>query len=385
MLKVENLRKSYTADTGTVEAVKGVSFELRPGEFYTLLGPSGCGKTTTLRCVAGLEEPTGGEIYLGDRCVYSAPRRINEPSHKRDVGMVFQSYAIWPHMNVFDNVAFPLTYGRRRVSKREIKERVMSSLELVQMGGMEYRPAPLLSGGQQQRVALARALVYEPKMLLLDEPLSNLDAKLRTEMRLELKALVERLGLSTLYVTHDQIEALSMSDRIGVMHGGSIIQEGSAREIYLSPRSQFIATFIGSINVLKGQVLKRLENQDIGAVQSGTIELTCYLPKGVKKGDTVDVGVRPEAIEVTSEPPKSKDNVLEGFVEHSTFVGDALECKVRCGDALFQARTAGFIELKRDERVFLHLPPSRCVALSVSGDEAATSGGTDPERQASAS
>ncbi|HEX9878657.1 MAG TPA: ABC transporter ATP-binding protein, partial [Candidatus Binatia bacterium] len=247
---------------------------------------------------------------------------------------------------------------------------------------MEYRPAPLLSGGQQQRVALARALVYEPKMLLLDEPLSNLDAKLRTEMRLELKALVERLGLSTLYVTHDQIEALSMSDRIGVMHAGSIVQEGSARDIYLSPRSQFIATFIGSINVLRGQVLKKADNQDVGTVRSGGIELTCYLPKGVKKGDTVDIGVRPEAIEVSLERPQTQENLLEGVVEQSTFVGDALECKVLCGDTQFQVRTAGFIDLKRNERVFLYLPPARCVALSMSGEDAALSGSSSAQQQA---
>ncbi len=384
MLRVENLRKIYTTDTGAVEAVKGVSFQLQPGEFYTLLGPSGCGKTTTLRCVAGLEEPNGGEIYLGDRAVFSAAQRINEPSHKRDVGMVFQSYAIWPHMSVFDNVAFPLTYGRRRVSKKEIKERVLKSLELVQMDGMESRPAPLLSGGQQQRVALARALVYEPKMLLLDEPLSNLDAKLRTEMRLELKSLVERLGLSTLYVTHDQIEALSMSDRIGVMHGGSIIQEGTARDIYLSPQSQFIATFIGSINVFTGQVVNREKDGDMGLVRSGGTQLTCSLPKEIKVGDDVDIGVRPEVIEVFSERPEAKENIFEGIVEQSTFIGDALECKVRCGDNLFQARAASFIDLKRDDRVFLHFPPARCLAILLKGEDATLSSASSTNLEHSA-
>jgi len=298
--------------------------------------------------------------------------------------MVFQSYAIWPHMSVFDNVAFPLTYGRRRVPKKEIRERVIRSLELVQMGGMESRPAPLLSGGQQQRVALARALVYEPKMLLLDEPLSNLDAKLRTEMRLELKALVDRLGLSTLYVTHDQIEALSMSDRIGVMHAGSIIQEGSAREIYLSPRSQFIATFIGSINVFTGQVVSREKDSDMGLVRSGGVQLTCYLSKGIKDGDSVDIGVRPEAIEVHTERPQVRENVFEGIVEQSTFIGDTLECKIRCGDNLFQARTAGFNDLKRDDRVFLHLLPSRCLAISLKEEDATVSPASSANLQRSA-
>ena len=185
MLKVVNLKKSYTSEAGKVGAVEGVDFEVQAGEVFALLGPSGCGKTTTLRCIAGLETPDGGEIWIGDRPIYNGQTKLIVPIHRRGVGMVFQSYAIWPHMTVFDNVAFPLVRGGFRVSKGEVKERVNNALRLVQMDGLGDRPAPLLSGGQQQRVALARALVYEPAVLLLDEPLSNLDAKLRQGMRLE--------------------------------------------------------------------------------------------------------------------------------------------------------------------------------------------------------
>ncbi|HUK40295.1 MAG TPA: ABC transporter ATP-binding protein, partial [Candidatus Acidoferrales bacterium] len=236
MLTVRNLQKNFVADNGSIQAVDSVSFNVPAGEFYTLLGPSGCGKTTTLQCIAGLEMPDAGEITLDDRLVFSRSANTVVPAHRRDIGMVFQSYAIWPHMTVFENVAFPLLHGRRRVPRSVVHERVMKALQLVQLSGLENRPAPFLSGGQQQRVALARAIVGEPKVLLLDEPLSNLDAKLREEMRFELRDLVLRLHTTTLYVTHDQIEALSMSDHIAVMNSGKIVQEGTPREIYLTPK-----------------------------------------------------------------------------------------------------------------------------------------------------
>jgi ABC-type sugar transport system ATPase subunit len=222
MLTVRDLQKDFVTDKAPVRAVDSVSFNVPAGEFYTLLGPSGCGKTTTLQCIAGLEMPDAGEITLGDNLVFSRNANLVVPAHRRDIGMVFQSYAIWPHMTVFENVAFPLLHGRRRVSRSSVNDRVMKTLQLVQLAGLENRPAPFLSGGQQQRVALARAVVDEPKVLLLDEPLSNLDAKLREEMRFELRDLVLRLHITTLYVTHDQIEALSMSDRIAVMSNGKI-------------------------------------------------------------------------------------------------------------------------------------------------------------------
>src|SRR3989441_5551037 len=238
-LIVEDLHMTYQTAAGPVRAVRGVSFIVEPGAFFTLLGASGCGKTTTLRCVAGLEAPEHGRIAIGDTVVYSSAERIAEPPYRRDIGMVFQSYAIWPHLSVFDNVAFPLVSGRRRFSRQEVHEKTRRALRLVQLDHLADRPAPFLSGGQQQRVALARALVAESTVLLLDEPLSNLDAKLRAEMRFELKSLVKSLGVTTLYVTHDQMEALTMSDSVAVMHEGVFVEEATPKALYLRPRSAF--------------------------------------------------------------------------------------------------------------------------------------------------
>jgi len=223
MIRIKDLNMTYRSANTEHHAVRGVSLEVKTGQFYTLLGPSGCGKITTLRCVAGLEEPDSGTIEVGDELVYSAANNLWTDPFNRDIGMVFQSYAIWPHMTVFDNVAFPLKQMKSGPSRTQIHDRVMQALSLVQLDELADRPAPFLSGGQQQRLALARALVREPKVLLLDEPLSNLDAKLRDQMRSELRDLVKKLNLTTLFVTHEQIEALTMSDRIGVMNQGVIV------------------------------------------------------------------------------------------------------------------------------------------------------------------
>ena len=220
MISIRGLQKSFKAQHGKVDALKSINLEVGEGEFCVLLGPSGCGKTTTLRCVAGLERPDRGEIEIGDKLVNAPARRIYVATEKRDLGMVFQSYAIWPHMNVFHNVAFPLTQGRKRYSKAEVADKVRNALKRVQLDGLEDRPATDLSGGQQQRVAMARAMVTEPKILLMDEPLSNLDARLREQMRVELKKITKSIGVTTLYVTHDQAEALSLGDKVCVMNQG---------------------------------------------------------------------------------------------------------------------------------------------------------------------
>jgi iron(III) transport system ATP-binding protein len=239
---------------GAVTAVNDLSFEARAGEFLTLLGPSGCGKTTTLRLVAGLERPDRGEIYVGDRLISSASSRLFVPPERRGMGMVFQSYAIWPHMTVFENVAFPLQ--ELRVSRAEIRERVMTILSTVGLGELHARPAPMLSGGQQQRVALARALVSNPEVLLLDEPLSNLDARLREEMRFELREMQARLGITSIFVTHDQAEAMTLSDRIVVMNAGRIEQEGSPEDVYQRPSTRFVMDFLGRANHLPARIQK---------------------------------------------------------------------------------------------------------------------------------
>src|SRR5947209_7671065 len=248
VLRLDGVSKSY----GTVQAVDRASLEVGRGEVFTLLGPSGCGKTTTLRLVAGLDDPDVGEITLRGRVVASVSRRLFVPPHKRNLGMVFQSYAIWPHMSAFDNVAYPLRL--RGVRGRAMRERVERVLELGGLGGLERRSATLLSGGQMQRLALCRALVYEPDLLLLDEPFSNLDAKLREQMRVEVKLLQRRLGITILFVTHDQIEALSLSNRIAVMHQGRVEQVGTPRELYERPASPVVRDFLGQTVILRGRV-----------------------------------------------------------------------------------------------------------------------------------
>src|SRR5579875_3447206 len=244
MIGIRNLTMTYRTAAGEHQAVKGVSLEIKQGQFYTLLGPSGCGKTTILRCVAGLEHPDGGEIQIGGRTVYSGDNRTWVPPHDRNIGMVFQSYAIWPHMTVFENVAFPLTVSGR-LERKAIERKTMEVLELVGLADTAKRSATALSGGQQQRVALARALVREPRVLLLDEPLSNLDAQLRERMRGEIREVQQKLGITAVYVTHDQSEALAISDLVMLMNQGNIVEMGQPQQIYRFPRAEFTANFIG--------------------------------------------------------------------------------------------------------------------------------------------
>ena len=255
MLEVKNIFAEYIDSAGRiVKAVNDVSFDVPEGRLFTLLGPSGCGKTTTMRSIAGLERPVSGEVNVNGTAVYSSPRKLFVPPNRRNFGMVFQSYAIWPHMNVFDNAAFPLRVGRRKYSKQEIEEKVTRVLNVVGLDSFAGRDATMLSGGQQQRLALARALAMEPKLLLLDEPLSNLDAKLRERMRFEIKRLQRELGLTTVYVTHDQGEALALSHEIAVMSEGRIVQIGSPRAIYERPGSPFVADFVGLTNFVDAVV-----------------------------------------------------------------------------------------------------------------------------------
>ena len=256
-LEVRNLVKIF----GKMTAVDNVSFKVEQGEVVTLLGPSGCGKTTTLRMVAGFEKPNAGEVEIAGRVVVATHRRINVPPEKRDIGMVFQSYAIWPHMTVFENVAFPLNV--RRANRQEIKRRVEETLELVGLANFSDRPAILLSGGQQQRVSLARALVYSPSILLLDEPLSNLDAKLREQMRIEIKRLQQQLGFTVLFVTHDQIEAMSLSTRLALMNQGRIEQIGAPQDVYEHPQTPFVEDFLGRILRFRGKIIEKRHGFDI--------------------------------------------------------------------------------------------------------------------------
>src|ERR1051326_9194420 len=256
MRRVEGLFTEYPNEKGEiVRAAQDVTFSVPEGKLFTLLGPSACGKTTTLRSIAGLEKPRVGEIAAKDRVVYSSSKAIFVTPNRRGFGMVFQSYAIWPHMNVFQNAAFPLEVGDRKYSRQEIRDKVMRVLSATQLDHLADREATKLSGGQQQRLALARALVMEPQVLLLDEPLSHLDAKLRERMRFELKRLQRELKITTVYVTHDQSEALALSHEIAVMNEGRIQQIGSPRDVYERPGNAFVADFVGSTNFLDGSVL----------------------------------------------------------------------------------------------------------------------------------
>ncbi|HWH78957.1 MAG TPA: ABC transporter ATP-binding protein, partial [Candidatus Binatus sp.] len=321
-----------------------------------------CGKTTTLRSVAGLETPSDGEIFVGDVLVFSAARKTIVPPYQRDIGMVFQSYAIWPHLNVFENVAFPLREMKRKFSQQEIRAKVDKALTMVHLDGLADRPAPFLSGGQQQRLALACALVREPRVLLLDEPLSNLDAKLREETRVELRELVKRVGITTLYVTHDQLEALTMSDTVAVMNQGVIVQQGTPVEIYQAPREQFVANFIGLTNFLNGRVSTIADKTTgIGTVETASGRLNCVLPDGATVGEKVIVVIRPEDINIVTEAVTG--NVVRGKIDALIFMGDALECQLSVGAQRLRTKLHPSSTLRQGETVSLQLPPLSCRAL----------------------
>lgn len=316
MIEVSDLCVAYPGSESM--AVQKVSFSVKQGQFFSLVGPSGCGKTTTLRSIAGLEEPASGEIYISETAVYSARQNINVPVYKRGIGMVFQSYAIWPHMKVSENVAFPLTL-KKEFSKSEIRSKVEHVLEVVGLKDFYSREATMLSGGQQQRLALARAIVGEPKVLLLDEPLSNLDAKLREQMRVEIRELQQRLGITTLYVTHDQEEALSMSDTIAVMDHGQIVQMGAPEEIYHRPANDFVAHFIGNINLLCGQWTDDAIVFPWGKVSNDSWRLE---PHG-----WYHIAIRPEDIEIVDIP--HQENMFTGRVTALMFMGQYYDCRVQ--------------------------------------------------------
>jgi iron(III) transport system ATP-binding protein len=363
MIEVKSLSKIFADGTNAgVKAVNDISFTVEDGRFYTLLGPSGCGKTTTLRCIAGLEKPDGGEILVSGKKVYSSTDGTCVPAYRRPIGMVFQSYAIWPHMTVFENVAFPLRVGKQRFSGGEIQKKVSAALAQVELGGYEERMATQLSGGQQQRLALARALVREPQVLLLDEPLSNLDAKLRERMRFELRELQRRLRITTLYVTHDQIEALSMSNVIAVMNAGVIVQEGGPRDVYMQPKSKFVANFIGSTNQLTGRVTK-LEENGTGKVATEAGEISCHVLEGLTVGSGVVVVVRPESVELHRQKPALNGNIIEGKIGAAMFLGEYVDCTVELGNSILQTHQRHTVQVRRGDPVWVELPAGECMAL----------------------
>ena len=319
-VKVEGLSKRYDHRVkGEVYAARDVHLDVAAGEFLTLLGPSGCGKTTTLRMIAGFEKPDAGRVLFGGEDV------THMPANQRNIGFVFQNYALFPHLSVHENVAYGLEM--RSLALGDIATRVADVLALVGLAGYEHQFSSQLSGGEQQRVALARAIVIRPRVLLFDEPLSNLDAKLRVQMREEIRELQRRLGITTIYVTHDQEEAMAVSDRIVVMDGGSVVAQGSAEDLYHRPRSEFVARFIGRVNILPARVVE--VRGDVARVETLGAIVDARTPEGAAPGDAVRLVLRPEAIEVVRGDGAGAQ--WEATVVSRVFLGEKIEYRLRCG------------------------------------------------------
>ncbi len=362
LLQVEGLQANYVDAQGrVVRAVQGVDFAVREGSLFTLLGPSGCGKTTTMRCIAGLERPVAGRVSIAGELVSCSQRGVFVAANRRNIGMVFQSYAIWPHLSVFENAAFPLRVSRARHAARQIHDKVMHVLAVVGLEAYAQRDATALSGGQQQRLALARALAMEPRLLLLDEPLSNLDAKLRERMRFELQRLQRELGLTTVYVTHDQSEALALSHEIAVMREGRIEQVASPREIYERPCNRFVADFVGSTNFIDAQVLGPAAGPHRYRLGTPVGELEVQAPRVLRAGEAMLLSIRPEDIE----PATGVDDgftTLSGVVVQKVFLGERLDLQLRIGERqlLMRAHPSFAVEVGQALRVRIRAP--QCIA-----------------------
>jgi putative spermidine/putrescine transport system ATP-binding protein len=356
MVRFENVQKSYDGET---LVVKNLNLNIAKGEFLTMLGPSGSGKTTTLMMLAGFEPATHGEIWLNNKPIN------NVPPHKRGIGMVFQNYALFPHMSVAENLAFPLTV--RNISKADIESKVRRALDMVQLTGFDHRKPGQLSGGQQQRVAVARALVFEPDLVLMDEPLGALDKQLREQMQFEIKHIHDRLGVTVVYVTHDQTEALTMSDRIAVFNDGIIQQLSSAEELYDKPNNSFVAQFIGENNKLSGTISKQTKDSCLVKLDSGQDVQALNVVGGAAGARTL-LSIRPENIEIN---PKSKstDNLLDADVRELIFLGDHVRARLGVAgndDFIVKVRAKGSAnELKQGAKIKVGWQAADCRALDM--------------------
>jgi iron(III) transport system ATP-binding protein len=356
-IEIRNLFKRYKKIT----AVNRIQLEVKKGEMLTLLGPSGCGKTTTLRCIAGLEKPEEGDIIIDGKSMISEGF---VPPSKRGIGMMFQNYAVWPHMKVYNNIVYGLRL--QKLSRQSIKEKARDVLELVGLQGMENRYPGQLSGGQQQRVALARALIRNPKVLLLDEPLSNLDAKLREKMRFEIKSLVKRMGITSVYVTHDQAEAMVISDRIVVMEKGNIVQIGSPHEIYEKPANRFVADFIGAMNFIPGDVLQALPGTNEVYVHTEFSEKILCRSTGddmIKPGQKVYASIRPEEVEVFAEPSQVGENLFKGIITNKAYLGNFLFLFMDVNGVMIRVQVPHQLPQEEGQELYLYLNPQKCMVL----------------------
>ena len=356
-IEIQNLFKRFKK----VVAINRIQLEVKKGEMLTLLGPSGCGKTTTLRCIAGLEKPDEGDIIIDGNSMLA---HGFVPPSKRGIGMVFQNYAVWPHMKVFNNIVYGLKL--QKISQQQIRDRAQQVLELVGLGGLQDRYPAQLSGGQQQRVALARALVRNPRVLLLDEPLSNLDAKLREKMRFEIKSLVRRMGITSVYVTHDQAEAMVISDRIAVMESGNVVQIGTAQEIYIKPVNRFVADFIGTMNFMSGKVVEVLPDTNTVCVRTEfSDKLVCMMPDStaIAPGARVYASIRPEDVEVFTQPRQPAANVVKGTIAHKAYLGNFLFFFVSVNDTLIRVQVPHHLPQEEGQELNLFLNPQKCVVL----------------------
>jgi ABC-type Fe3+/spermidine/putrescine transport system ATPase subunit len=356
-IEIQNLFKRFK----DVVAINRIQLEISKGEMLTLLGPSGCGKTTTLRCIAGLEKPEEGDIIIDGQPMLSAGF---VPPSKRGIGMVFQNYAVWPHMKVFSNIVYGLKL--QKIAKSEIRERTKKVLELVGLSGLEDRYPAQLSGGQQQRVALARALVTNPKVLLLDEPLSNLDAKLREELRFEIKSLVRRMGITSVYVTHDQAEAMVISDRIAVMDSGNVVQIGNPQDIYKKPANRFVADFIGTMNFMSGEIVEVLPDQNVVSVRTEfSDKVVCMTPDitAATRGTKVYASIRPEDVEVFTDRPEAVENVFKGNIVHKAYLGNFLFYFVSVNDTMIRVQAPHNLPQEEGQELYIFLNPKKCVIL----------------------
>ena len=353
-----NLLKRF----GETIAVNHVNLDVNRGEIFAILGPSGCGKTTLLRCIAGLEKPDKGQIIIDNKVVFDSEKGLSLPAHMRGVGMVFQIFAVWPHMTVFENIAYPLKL--RKMPKEEVNKCVKDAIELVGLQGLETRYPHQLSGGQQQRVSIARALVMQPKVILFDEPMSNLDAKLAEKLKVDIKILIKKLGITAIYVTHNQLEAFTVADRIAVMREGKILETGSFMEIYTKPKHPFTAEFVGVSNEMSGKVINFINNNYL-EIQTEVGKLVCDKPYDLMLGDRVKVYLRANKIKIypyqNLELVKHNHNLFEGRIKSKSFTGESFIYIIDINGVELRVHTPPEVNLSEDTKIVVTFEPSEVI------------------------